>query len=388
MRTHIALVLAGVAALAAGCVYGPKQLEKGHLAYNHAVKSAADEELLLNIVRLRYLDTLDFVSTSSISSSLSIGVTGGARGGTDTLSGSHGWLGYGEISYSTRPTFTFTPQRGSEFAERLIKPIDLDIIAYLLSSDWDVKMLFHLLVRRLNGVDNELGLPDSRFNELTDRLSALQASNQLFIGFVSESEAVSEPIEARNVSGTDLVEAAKAGFRFEAERSGGPLVLTASRSQPVLAIEQGSEDGDAVRSLLRLAPDRTFYDLEPGTRLGIPSGEQSAISVRTGSLLRAIIYLSQGIAVPEEHIEQGLTSREWPPGSQGRVIDNIFKTSISRQRPSALLATRHRGYWFYIPDDDLTSRFTFFHLAELFRLGLASGEAQTAPVLTLPVGAP
>jgi hypothetical protein len=159
MRTHVSLVLVGVAALAAGCVYGPKQLEKGHLAYNHAVKSAADEELLLNIVRLRYADTLEFVSTSSISSSLSIGLTGGARGGTDTLSGTLGGLGYGEISYSTRPTFTFTPQRGSEFAEGLIKPVSLEIITYLVSSDWDVKMLFHLLVRRLNGVDNELGLP-------------------------------------------------------------------------------------------------------------------------------------------------------------------------------------------------------------------------------------
>jgi hypothetical protein len=388
MRNHISLVLAGVAALAVGCVYGPKQLEKGHLAYNHAVKSAADEELLLNIVRIRYLDTLDFVATSSISSSLSLGLTGGGRGGTDLETGTVGGLGYGEISYSTRPTFTFTPQRGSEFAEGLIKPVGLDIITYLVSSDWDVKMLLHLLVRRLNGLDNELGLPNPRFNELTDRLSALQASNQLFVGFVSESEAVSDPIEARNVSGTDLVEAAKAGFRFEAERSGGPLVLTALRSQPVLAIEQGAEDGDAVRSLLRLAPDRTFYDLDPGTRLGIPSPEQSAINVRTGSLLRAIIYLSQGIAVPEEHVEQGLTSREWPPGSPGRVIDDIFKTSVSKRRPNAQLSARHRGYWFYIPDDDLTSRFTFFHLAELFRLGLATGETQAAPVLTLPVGGP
>ena len=110
--------------------------------------------------------------------------------------------------------------------------------------------------------------------------------------------------------------------------------------------------------------------------------------MRTGSLLRAIIYLSQGIAVPEEHIEQGLTLREWPPGSPGRAIDDIFKTSVSERRPNARLSARHRGYWFYIPDDDLTSRFTFFHLAELFRLGLATGETQAAPVLTLPVGGP
>jgi hypothetical protein len=58
MRDFLCAALAALlAGLAVGCVFGPRQLEKGHLAYNDAVRVAADDELLLNIVRLRYLDT-------------------------------------------------------------------------------------------------------------------------------------------------------------------------------------------------------------------------------------------------------------------------------------------------------------------------------------------
>ena len=54
--------------LSIGCSLGPRHLEKGHIAYNAAVKAGADDELLLNIVRLRYLDTIDFMTTTSVSS--------------------------------------------------------------------------------------------------------------------------------------------------------------------------------------------------------------------------------------------------------------------------------------------------------------------------------
>jgi hypothetical protein len=57
-----------IAALLTSCTsFGPRELRQGHLAYNTAVKATMDEELLLNIVRLRYLDTLEFLEATSIS---------------------------------------------------------------------------------------------------------------------------------------------------------------------------------------------------------------------------------------------------------------------------------------------------------------------------------
>jgi hypothetical protein len=199
---------------------------------------------------------------------------------------------------------------------------------------------------------------------------------------------VSGPIEARDVSVTDLVEAARAGFQVRQETKDGPIELTAVRSQPVLVVKPGSEDAEAVLRLLRLRPGRPYYDLDPGTWVDVPTAQLESINVRIGSLLRSIIYLSQGVRVPEEHVEQGLTTREFPPGSPGSTIADIFDVHFSKRRPDAELAVAHRGYWFYVRDGDLASRYTFFHMSELVRLGLAPGAAQAAPVLTLPVGGP
>ena len=76
-------------------MFGPRQLERGHSAYNRAVKSASDEELLLNVVRLRYLDTLAVLATTSVSSQLVMSVTAGVSGGSNTETGGAGVLGTG-----------------------------------------------------------------------------------------------------------------------------------------------------------------------------------------------------------------------------------------------------------------------------------------------------
>ena len=48
--------------LAVGCSFGPAMLPRTHLGYNEAIRQATTEELLLNIVRLRYLDIPYFLS--------------------------------------------------------------------------------------------------------------------------------------------------------------------------------------------------------------------------------------------------------------------------------------------------------------------------------------
>src|SRR5262245_57672889 len=49
-----------------GCGLGPRALEKTRLPYNEAVKVTTEEQLLLNIVRLRYTDTPSSLGVSSI----------------------------------------------------------------------------------------------------------------------------------------------------------------------------------------------------------------------------------------------------------------------------------------------------------------------------------
>ena len=48
-------------------------------------------------------------------------------------------------------------------------------------------------------------------------------------------------------------------------------------------------------------------------------------------------------------------------------------------------AVPYRGWWFYIADDDQTSKTTFSLLNLLFSLQSSSGEGKS-PLLTIPVG--
>jgi hypothetical protein len=54
-RLLIALAATGV--VPAGCTIGPHELRQHRRAYNEAVKASSEEQLLLNIVRLRYTDS-------------------------------------------------------------------------------------------------------------------------------------------------------------------------------------------------------------------------------------------------------------------------------------------------------------------------------------------
>ncbi len=369
-----------------GCNFGPKQMEEGHLAYNEALRSSGDDELLLNIVRLRYLDTVEFLATSSISSQLSFTVALGAEGGDTTLLGRIA-TGRGEVSYSTRPTFTFIPQRGEEFSSRLVEPVHLDMLTDLVGADWDINLMFRLLVRSMNDRVNDIGLPDPVFNDIAARLGKLQAEAQLTVGYVKRKETLSDPIDSSRVSGTDLVEAAKAGFRFSEAADKGTFVLTSARLQPVLAISPKAGETDEIVRALRLAPGQPHYELHEGTLLGEPLDEYNDLTLRTRSLMGAPLYVAHGVQVPEEHTELGLTTAHWPAGSEHtRDFDDLFIVHSSEKQPEAERAVRYRDYWFYIDDADSTTRITFMLLAELFRLGLARETGQQAPVLTLPIG--
>ncbi len=71
---------------------------------------------------------------------------------------------------------------------------------------------------------------------------------------------------------------------------------------------------------------------------------------------------------------------DWP-----KVTGSVMSIHASAERPERpFVAVRHRGWWFYIADDDHTSKATFSFLNILFSLQSASGKGKS-PVLTLPV---
>jgi len=77
-------VFAGVALVGAlsGCTQlGPKVLRSGRPAYNNAILATNDEQLLQNIVRLRFVDSLGFLTASSVTANISLSATGAVNAG-------------------------------------------------------------------------------------------------------------------------------------------------------------------------------------------------------------------------------------------------------------------------------------------------------------------
>jgi len=158
-----------------GCSVGPQLLQGVYLSYNDRVRATADEELLLNIVRLRYLDTIEFLAINSISAQASFNVSLGAEIAPTNADST---LVIPELHYSDRPTFSFSPQRGVQFAKRLVEPIKIDTLAYLAASDWPIKILMQLLVKEINGIVNESHGDIASFYRIADTLGDLQKKAQ------------------------------------------------------------------------------------------------------------------------------------------------------------------------------------------------------------------
>ena len=80
------------------------------------------------------------------------------------------------------------------------------------------------------------------------------------------------------------------------------------------------------------------------------------------------------------------------PGPDGRPFDwtrvtaGHFVVAAQKHRPrDAEVAVHYRGYWFYIPREDVNSRAVLAVLEILFSLQ-ESDVKSSGPVLTLPLG--
>lgn len=389
---------------AASCMNGPRAFRQSHALHNTALRARIDEELLLNLVRLRYRDSPLFLQVGSIvsqfESSRSFGVDGTLpEGAADTLGLAAGF------SWSEQPTYTFTPMQDDEFVRRLLTPIDLDVVVLLQRSGWSVERVLRLTVQNLGGLDNAASASGptptqapafADFLRLTRLLRRLQEQGRIEFVYEDADSPVSPPLDRAAVLGADIVRAAAAGLRFvPAAGSASQLVLTKRVKNPALRVSPaatGSDELQELQRLLGLPPGGTRHGLVAGDPTAGPGKTSSTgdIGVNTRSLLGALFYLSHGIDVPETHAAAGLVTvargADGAPFDWGQMTGDLFRVKTARQRPpAAAIAVPYRNHWFYVEDTDLDSKSTFALLLELFNMSSKASSA-SMPTLTLPVG--
>ena len=347
------LILFIICIALAGCMSsGPTLVSGSRTDYNVVLRQADDQQMLLNLVRLRYRDQPMFLEVSALNTQFSISNELNAN---TVLGQGDSYLGVGgRVVAVETPTVSYTPLKGADFVQRILDPIDLDTLFLLDSSGWSSERLFRLLVDEMNRVGNAQGS-----NGPTPARAPAFEEFKLLASLLHQLE------QEGLVSGGTYKNQTVLIFDSEARNRADYLELT---------------------RLLDLNPDKLIFPVIMAAR----GGNRNSINLRFRSLAGVMYFLSQSVQIPEEDVAAGRVTVTRDEAGQvfdwQQVTEGVMRIKSSPQAPdNASVAVKYRNSWFYIDDSDLDSKSTFALLGQVYQR--QSGEAKTiAPVLTLPVG--
>jgi hypothetical protein len=414
-------MLALVLPLGSGCVLGPVALRKTHGRYHDAVKQVQDEALLRNLVRLRYTEAVSTLDIASITAQFEADASAEARPffGAPNPAGNvfrifPRVLPDFLVSGADRPTISLQPGDEAQELSRFLKRLDAENFAFFVESGVSPTTLSLLWFGAINRVNNA---PSSRKSTLLDAeirdYAAFRRTAELFellerskiVQFVVREpyRPIGQPVAAERVSQSDQLTAAKEGMEYQRGPNPGTLVLVRRQRTLELKVNHLADDCPPLQEfcrLLNLEPGMSEYELIVGEvdpfPTSIPPPLRKEIVLEPRSTFEALIYLSHGVTVPPEHIEQGFVRQTTLPSGElfdwSTLTRGVFEVQHVKQhhRPDhAYVAVKYRDYWYYIDDRDHTSKNAFNQVYHLSRLDLAVSNARlerTRPVLTLPIG--
>ncbi len=358
-RTLVTSLIIMLSLLLPACSrFGPRLVPVDSFNYNEAIARTSSEQMLTNLVRLRYREVPVFLAIGSVLTQYFYGGTFGVRAtfGKAVEGASHEIVGANaSMVYAERPTITYSPMAGQEFAQQMLTPIPSEVLFSLVQSGWPADQLLMMGLERLNKVDN-IHLGDVQSAESLEGLRTFQHVVQLMVELSRRRvlEMQSNNKEAPNTR--SLV--------FEQVQDNDTQALI-----------------DEVKSILGLDPDHSVFRI---TRQSINLNPDE-ITVRARSLLALMGFLSRGIDVPAVHIEEKRAEELiFPDDPELRSLLFPLRIKSSVDRPAdAFVAIQHYDHWFYIDHSDQMSKQAFSILTYLFQM--KAPKAQTlGPMITVP----
>tara|TARA_B110000196_G_scaffold316558_1_gene328106 strand:+ start:351 stop:1382 length:1032 start_codon:yes stop_codon:yes gene_type:complete len=341
-----------------GCAnLGPTTLKSERSNYNLAIQRTNDEQLLLNLVRLKYRDTPFFMEVSSVASQFSLSST--ANASATLQDGVKGLFGLGgSVGMTEKPTVTYSPLQGNKFIQRVLSPLPLKTVVLLFHSGWSIERIFRLCFQQMNSQKNApsaSGPTPSLAPQFKGFASAVKFLRELQIqGAISLSYY---------------------------ESNGVPNLLLHINEE-----DKNREEAKQLALALNVEPGKTRYVLTFSPAFN----ETNQIRVVTRSLLGIMFYLSQAVEVPSQDVLLGKVTQT--KTSAGNIFDwkevtgDLLRIrSLPGKPETSPMVIFYRGTWFYIDDSDLSSKSTFSLLAQIFSLQ-AGKIKDNAPLLTLPIG--
>lgn len=352
---------------------GPKQVNVDRGRYNETINNTNNQQLLSNIVRLRYVEPTFFMKLSNVTSSYILessvnnngegffGITdavGSARGRslvTQTAQVAPG------ILYSDRPTISYIPVEDAEFASQLLTPLTLDSVQLLFYGGIDEpSTLMRLIVQSINDLDNASSASSAKLPRLPRYKQYYE-----FVRLIM-----------------DLYK----GVSCE-------LLPAQINAKPTLSIHFSkgclhSPDAVKIRKMLNATnPNKDIIFTE-----GPADPANNLIHIRMRSILGMMTYLSYAVQIPPSDIERHKVYEYYTPDGQlfdwSPLMNGLMNIYSSDTEPyNVFVKTYEHNHWFYIKNSDLDSKATFTLLVRLITLTAGKELAGGAgPALTLPAG--
>ena len=333
----------------AGCTsYGPGSLNKDQLNYGVSIGETWKDQMLANLVKIRFVDMPVFVDVGQIVSGYSIETSvDAALGFSNSLLGDDSQVLGAQGKFTDRPTITYMPKTGEAYLRSLLEPVDPGALLSLIMVGYDAELLFTWAVESINGVRNHGGtgdeLPaDPEYLELVELLREMQRAGA--VGFEVENDP----------------ETAHKMIFFFRHRGVDP---------------ETEQLRDRVREIIDLDPNRRSFRV-----LYSPFAmDEDVLAVQTRSIMQMLIAMSKFVDVPEDKSGRAMRGLTLPAGSA-----RPFHVHTSAQPPEDTFASfRYDGDWYWIDHEDLVSKRVFMLMLFLTTLTNRAPD-DNAPVLTIP----
>jgi hypothetical protein len=323
-----------------GCAqYGPNHIKSERSSYNQAIQKTNNEQLILNLVRLKYRDNPLFMEVSNLASQFTIqnkiGLTTKLQAEATGV-----FTPNSDVYIEERPTISYSPLHGESFVKGVLTAVSLKSVVLLFNSGWSIERIFKLCIQRLNNLKNAPSAsgPTPKIAPNTDQ----------FFTAVRFLRAIQ----------------IKGGLNINYRVNSGVEEL-------VITILDKYKDTDSVikfaRAINASVGSTNFVFSAPS------SNSTQSMEIVTRSLLGIMFYLSQGIEIPNKDILDGkvtLTKKtngdnfDWK-----EITGELLNIKYSLTAPGdSEVAIFYRDYWFYINDSDLVSKSTFSLLSQVYSL--------------------
>lgn len=352
--------------LLAGCSVSSKQAmtgSSGRNSYNALIQETNNEQMLLNLVRLRYGDFPFFLDVANITSQFSETTKAAALFPIPGISPANPATLGGEVSWTSIPTIQYAPLEGADFIRQMMKPIDLLNIQQLIFSGWDVDRVFRLTVQNIDKLSNARNGPFAdippkykRFKRLCELLKYYQDIDELIIGVETLKKKNSPPSEIP---------------------TGKSLEISVPFNNP------------NTDELMYLLPHGKQEKGRYRVDLSIEFNQFNEIGILPRSILTMMYYLAFGVEIPQEQIAKGwvkLTYRlDGKPFDWQEVLDGLMRIRVSKAKPKdTFVKVYYKGNWFSIDLADTDSKRTFILLLQLYNFQAIEAKSN-APLLTIPL---